>query len=329
MKDRSEKARSYTGELMGIGEPAEAYIARYLEREYVKVMSVGKERRRRDYRCFSANGKVELIEGKTDTKIAQTKKIPWEVFRLENGGMRCYVSWGYASQAVRVVYFVPQWLKLLDIRVEDIRRVIFEHLMAKGREVFVAPTLTDRDRITFNFLVPLSLLREKDVLKEVDIAEIPLAAPVPYQARLNGAKKDTAPHEAGSELERLRANWRQIVRDASPDMSRTPAAALLRSAKPKAIENKTVVLSFKFPLHKENMEKPDNLQVAEKIISNFLGRPCRVRSVYEPEDNHLIEEALKIGAQIIDAEVIDNEIIEEVIDQEHLSHLRTIYYEDT
>lgn len=187
MKDRSDKARSYTGALMNIGEPAEAYIARYLEREYVKVISVGKEKKRRDYRCFLANGKVHLIEGKTDTKIAETKNVPWEIFRLENRGMRAYLSWGYATLSYRVVYFVPQWLKILDIRTEDIRRVIFGHIMSRGREISVAPTITDSDRITFNFLVPLSLLKkEPGILKEVDIAEIPLAPAVPYQRRLNG-----------------------------------------------------------------------------------------------------------------------------------------------
>lgn len=112
----------------------------------------------------------------------------------------------------------------------------------------------------------------------------------------------TAPAKPGTEIEQLRLNWRQFIRDAPSSMSRTPAAALLRSARPKAIEGDTIVLSFKFPLHKENMEKPDNQQIAEKIISSFLGRSCRVRCVHEPEDNHLIEEALKIGAQIIDAE---------------------------
>jgi hypothetical protein len=50
------------------------------------------------------------------------------------------------------------------------------------------------------------------------------------------------------------------------------------------------------------MEKTDNQQIAEQIISNFLGRACRVRCIYEPEANHLIEEALKIGAQIIESE---------------------------
>ncbi len=106
----------------------------------------------------------------------------------------------------------------------------------------------------------------------------------------------------GEEIEYLKSNWRQFIRDAPSSMSRTPAAALLRSAKPKAIENNTVILSFRFPLHKENMEKTENQKIAEQIISNFLGHVCRVRCIYEPEANHLIEEALKIGAQIIESE---------------------------
>ena len=282
---------------MDIGDPGEAYIARYLEREYAKVIPVGKEKQRWDYRCFLHDGKVHLNEGKTDTKIAESKKIPWEIFRLENRGAKAYISWGYASPCHRVVFYVPQWLQILDIRAEDMRRVIFEHLMGKGRQVFATHTLTDKDRITFFFLVPLSLLKEKDVLKEVDIAEIPLASPVPYQTRLNGAKKDPA-----TELERLRANWKQLVGDALPPLNRTPAAALLRGAKPKAIENDTLVLLFEYPFHKENMERSDNRQVAEKIISGFLGHPCRVRCVYEPENNHLVRAALRMDAQIIDAE---------------------------
>lgn len=169
---------------MDIGEPGEAYIARYLEREYVKVIPVGKEKRRRDYRCFLANGTVHLVEGKTDTKIAQTSRVPWEVFRLERGGIKAYLSWGYTTQAIRVIYFVPQWMKILDIRSADIRKLIFTHLMAKGRELHVVHTLTDEDRITFFFPVPITLLRESGCVKEVDISEIPLSLETPYQMQL-------------------------------------------------------------------------------------------------------------------------------------------------
>ena len=186
MKNRSDKARSYNGELKDIGEPGELYIARYLEREYVKVIPVGKQNRRQDYRCFLADGKVHLIEGKTDTKIAESLNIPWEIFRLEKRGQKAYISWGWASPCCKVVFYVPQWMKVLEIRAPDMRQVIFEHLMSKGHNVFIRHTLTDRDRITFFFPVPISLLKESGCLKEVDIAEIPLGRAVPYQIRLNG-----------------------------------------------------------------------------------------------------------------------------------------------
>jgi DNA polymerase-3 subunit gamma/tau len=148
-----------------------------------------------------------------------------------------------------------------------------------------------------------------ETVSEPEPAETPappaaevIATTPPVPETLPDEVVPTTPAAPGTEIEQLKLNWRQFIRDAPPSMSRTPAAALLRSAQPKAIEENTIVLSFKFPLHKENMEKPDNQQLAEKIISSFLGRDCRVRCVYEPEDNHLIEEALKIGAQIIDAE---------------------------
>jgi len=115
------------------------------------------------------------------------------------------------------------------------------------------------------------------------------------------AEPETAtvtPPEPGSELEQLRRDWKQVVAQAPEDTKRTPAIAILRSAgvKPVAFEDNTVVLSFRYPLHKEKMGEPENQQVAEKIISNFLGHPCRVRCTYESEHNHLVQEAQKNGS---------------------------------
>ena len=113
-----------------------------------------------------------------------------------------------------------------------------------------------------------------------------------------------APPEPGSELEQLRINWKQVVAQAPEDTKKTPAIAILRSAgvKPVTFEDDTVVLAFRYPLHKEKMGEPENRQVAEKIISNFLGHPCRVRCIYEPEDNHLVQEAQRMGAQVTSVE---------------------------
>jgi DNA polymerase-3 subunit gamma/tau len=110
------------------------------------------------------------------------------------------------------------------------------------------------------------------------------------------------PIEAGSEIERLKLNWRLVIEQAPPDTKRTPALAILRSAgvKPVALENNVVSLAFKYPYHKELIEKIENQKVTERIISNFLGYPCRVNCILE--DNHLLKEALKMGAQITNVE---------------------------
>ncbi|HJX12102.1 MAG TPA: DNA polymerase III subunit gamma/tau [Dehalococcoidales bacterium] len=111
-----------------------------------------------------------------------------------------------------------------------------------------------------------------------------------------------SPLQAGSEIEQLRLNWRRFIMEAPGGFGRTPAAALLRSAVPKEIQEDTLVLSFRYPLHKENMEKIENQKTAEKIVSGFLGRSCRVRCVYEPENNHLVKAAMRMGAQPINGE---------------------------
>jgi len=149
--------------------------------------------------------------------------------------------------------------------------------------------------VTTTTTPPPPPIHEKPVVKPE-----PARAPAPASPAAESAP--TTPLESGSTIEQLKLNWRQLIKEAPSSISRTPAAALLRSATPKAIEEDTLVLSFRYPLHKENMEKPDNQQTAEKIVSSFLGRSCHVRCVCEPEDNHLVQEAIKLGARIIDAE---------------------------
>ena len=115
-------------------------------------------------------------------------------------------------------------------------------------------------------------------------------------------KEPASPLAAGGDIEQLRLNWSKIINEAPNGMGKTPAAALLRSAKPLSLENNTIVVSFRYSYHKEKMDNPENQKIADKIVSGFLGHTCQVRCVFEHENNHLVKEALKMGAQVIDSE---------------------------
>lgn len=109
--------------------------------------------------------------------------------------------------------------------------------------------------------------------------------------------ESVSPLQGANEIERLRLNWKVVIEQAPPDTRRSPALAILRSAgvKPVKIENNIVSLAFKHAALKEQIEKIENQRVTDRIISNFLGRPCRVHCIVE--ENHLKKAALKIGAQ--------------------------------
>jgi DNA polymerase-3 subunit gamma/tau len=111
-----------------------------------------------------------------------------------------------------------------------------------------------------------------------------------------------APAVMESTIEQLQLHWTKIINEAPDGRGKTPAAALLRSAKPLQLEGDTIVIAFKYPYHKEKMDQAENQKTAEKIISGFLGRPCQLRCVFEHENNHLVKAALKMGAKYADTE---------------------------
>ncbi|MBN1160436.1 MAG: DNA polymerase III subunit gamma/tau [Dehalococcoidales bacterium] len=130
-------------------------------------------------------------------------------------------------------------------------------------------------------------------------AEQPAAStPPPPQP----ANADDAAINNGGPVEQLQGQWSKMITESPDGMGKTPAAALLRSARPVSIENDILVVSFKHQYHKEKMDILENQKMADKIVSSFMGRTCKVRCVYEHENNHLVKAALKMGGQVIDTE---------------------------
>jgi DNA polymerase-3 subunit gamma/tau len=139
----------------------------------------------------------------------------------------------------------------------------------------------------------------------------PKAAKAPAQPPVSdtqeAAPAATPPAEATdieSKLDELKLNWKSVIEGAPQSTRRTAALAILRSAgvTPIDIKNGVVILAFKYTYHKEKIDEPENKRVTAEILSNFLGGPCQVECVFEPEDNHLVREAQRRGAQIIKVE---------------------------
>ncbi len=134
------------------------------------------------------------------------------------------------------------------------------------------------------------IAREQTIVKSTAV-ERPVSSPA--------AKVESGPAAVVSTIEQLQQQWARMINEAPDGMSRTPAAALLRSSRPKEIVEDVLIVSFRYPVHKDNMEKLENQKMAEKIVSKFMGRSCKVRCVYEHENNHLVKAALEMGAQVI------------------------------
>jgi DNA polymerase-3 subunit gamma/tau len=122
--------------------------------------------------------------------------------------------------------------------------------------------------------------------------------------KIESAPSFSALEGAGSKLEQLRNNWKLLIELAPATVKKSPALAILRSAgvKPIAVDNGDVTLSFKYEIHKQKIEEMENRRVVAGLIGQFMGQTCQIKCVYEPGENHLVREAQKLGAQIVDVE---------------------------
>ncbi|XUX00967.1 MAG: DNA polymerase III subunit gamma/tau [Dehalogenimonas sp.] len=105
-------------------------------------------------------------------------------------------------------------------------------------------------------------------------------------------------------LEELLRQWPGILSAAPPALRRSTALAILRSAgaQPVAYSGGVITLAFKFPIHMNKINEPENKRVTGEILSACVGTPCQVACVHEQVSNHLVKEAQKRGAEIINVE---------------------------
>ncbi len=158
--------------------------------------------------------------------------------------------------------------------------------------------------------------KEKASVAETPEKKAPMANET--QPASKASSKETAPVDAletYSEYELLLRNWNQMLELAPDALKRNPSfevsppalrlvSALMRnSVRLVSFGNDTLVLAFKFKIHKEKMENSNNKRTACQIVSTYIGRPVTIKCIHEPEKNHLVRAAQEqLGARIISVE---------------------------
>ncbi len=180
----------------------------------------------------------------------------------------------------------------MEVKADSVHRVESEQVTKKPMPPKVSAPTTEQK--------PVKTEEKKSRNPETPVAGNYTIAEKPVIQK--SESQEVNPLASGSAIEQLQGQWSKMINEAPEGLGKTPAAALLRSARPISIENDILVVSVKHQYHKEKMDIMENQRIADKIISSFMGRPCKVRCVYEHENNHLVKAALEMGARVIEAE---------------------------
>ena len=122
-------------------------------------------------------------------------------------------------------------------------------------------------------------------------------------------EKTAAPDADQQSTKNLDAAWQQVVsqvRQASPN-----TYGLLKSCMSHYMRGETVLLGFSSEVLKEKMEKPENLDVTQRVLSQVFQRPLNVKSFVDTarrgavppgvEDDGMVGTALRdLGGELVD-----------------------------
>jgi DNA polymerase-3 subunit gamma/tau len=126
----------------------------------------------------------------------------------------------------------------------------------------------------------------------------------PVEAAVGETPEETSALDTYSEFELLQNNWGKMLEQAPAETRRSKAIAVLRSSlRLVSFENDLLVIAFKHEIYQNMMENVVNKKTACDIISSYIGRPVSVKTIYEPEKNHLVHAIQdKLGGRITNVE---------------------------
>ena len=82
--------------------------------------------------------------------------------------------------------------------------------------------------------------------------------------------EDAAPTDQNPDMAKLKSHWRELLEKVKAQ--KTALEGVLADTRPKKIDEGTLILVCKGPFHQEQLSKPENKVLVEKLLEELLGR---------------------------------------------------------
>jgi len=167
--------KSYDGVLMAKGTANENIILLWLETFGKSVIDFREFRLAQridvDFGIETIDGNIVLAEIKSDKHIREDGNFLFEIFRINHFVVDkwFYLGWGYRSPAQRLIVRNPQTGDTFVFDFLKLRTFIGQHVAGQGKRLKgrIEIVETDRQKTTFNFLIPM--LKIKHLYKKYQV----------------------------------------------------------------------------------------------------------------------------------------------------------------
>lgn len=167
MSNRVDK--SYSGELMRKGTENENIILRWLERSAKDIIDFRDFRLAQridvDFGIETLDGNIILAEIKSDKWIKESGNLLFECNRINHFVLEkwFYLGWGWRSPAQKLIVRNPGSGETFVFDFPLLRKFIARYVAKHGKDLehmdFIRVVETDKQKTTFNYLIPMVELK--------------------------------------------------------------------------------------------------------------------------------------------------------------------------
>lgn len=114
-----------------------------------------------DFGIETIDGKIVLAEIKSDKWIKEAGNLCFETMRINHfvDDKWFYLGWGWRSPAQKIIIRNPDTNETFIFSFLELRRMVGKYISEISRTMRINITETDKQKTTFNFLIPMVYLK--------------------------------------------------------------------------------------------------------------------------------------------------------------------------